>query len=79
MLILSSESYYKDDLAKDTIEHLTKTFNFDSNSYYIYYEYPLFADIDDKMVQPKLLIVSPLHGIIIINMSITTSKDEAFF
>lgn len=78
MLIISSQSFYKDELTKHLVEELSREFNIKENGN-IYYEYPLFTDVDDKAIQPKLLIVSPLYGVIIINTSVTTNIQEASY
>jgi superfamily I DNA and RNA helicase len=35
----------------------------------MYYEYPLYLDVDDIMVVPKLLIISPFAGLFVVNCS----------
>lgn len=55
-------NYLKENQGKLKLENAT-----------IYYNYPLFREYDEKAQSPSFFIISPLHGIIIINLE---NRDE---
>lgn len=67
-LIISSDKYYSDTISKQLVDYLRENFSTLVDAI-LYYQYPIYIDVDDKTMSPKLLIVSPQYGIIIINCS----------
>ena len=72
--IVSSDKLYKDAETNELFEYLKCSLD-NSNEYTMYYEYPLYLDIDDKMIVPKLLIISPYAGLFVVNCS-SEVKEE---
>lgn len=66
--IISSDKLYKDTVAKELFDFLRESLK-DNNDYTLYYEYPIYMDVDEKILTPKFLIISPVNGVFIINCS----------
>lgn len=72
-LILSSDKYYSDTISKELVDYLRE--NVDLKDAIVYYQYPIYMDIDDKALSPKLLVVSPHYGVLILNCeSVNTTE-----
>ena len=72
--IVSSDKLYKDAETNELFEYLKCSLD-NSNEYTMYYEYPLYLDIDDKMIVPKLLIISPVAGLFVVNCSSEVNEE----
>lgn len=64
---ITCEQYYSDDSTKILIEYLKeneKQLNLEESI--VYYNYPMFKELDDELQYPSLCIVSKSHGVILI-------------
>ena len=43
----------------------------------LYYDFPLYKDYDDTVVISKVMIASPVHGVIAVGTSNVTRSQEA--
>lgn len=73
--IISSDKLYKDTITKEVFEYLRENLK-DRNEYTLYYEYPIYMDIDERILSPKFLIISPDGGVFIVNCSSETSFEK---
>lgn len=73
--IISSDKLYKDAIAKQLYEYLREQFK-NREDYILYYEYPIYVDIDEKILSPKFLIISPESGVFVINCSSETNFEK---
>ncbi|WP_297418878.1 ATP-binding domain-containing protein [Clostridium sp.] len=60
-----TNEYYKDDAAQMLVELLKKE-EFDLQEGIIYYNFPMFKEIDEDIIYPNLCVVSRKHGVILI-------------
>lgn len=85
-LIVPFSKYKHDDNAKKLVDYLISNENeLSLNDAYLYYNFPLIKDYDEEDKYPDLLIISPYHGLIILQINTTTQRmindqvyDEAF-
>lgn len=73
--IISSDRLYKDTITKEVFEYLKENLK-ERNDYTLYYEYPIYMDIDERILSPKFLIISPDGGVFIVNCSSETSFEK---
>ena len=74
-LVISSDKYYSDIAIKDLVDYL-KGNNELCNNVTIYYQYPIYVDIDDQTLSPKLMVLSPYHGLIVINNDNCENEED---
>lgn len=65
-LVISQQEYYEDVLSRSLIEKLEESHVLSGDSI-VYYKYPFVIDIDDKLVEPSILIVDKGLGVVIID------------
>ena len=55
-LIVSTDKYYSDEISKELVDYLNSE-TLDHDNSIVYYEYPIYMDIDEQPLSPK----SPLY------------------
>ena len=73
--IISSDRLYKDTITKELFEYLRENLK-ERDDYTLYYEYPIYMDIDERILTPNFLIISPDGGVFIVNCSSETSIEK---
>ena len=73
--IISSDRLYKDAITKELFEYLKEQFS-NRDDYILYYEYPIYMDVTEKILTPKFLIISPENGVFVINCSSTDNLEK---
>ena len=74
-LIVSTDKYYSDEISKELVDYLnSEKINFDNAI--VYYEYPIYMDIEDQALSPKILLISPTVGVLILNCSPVSDVDD---
>lgn len=62
-----SQEYYSDGISKKIVLYLQDhKEDLKLENAVLYYHYPLFRELDEELEYPNLFLISPLHGIIII-------------
>ncbi len=56
-LIVSTDKYYSDEISKELVDYLRDEKQ-DLENTVVYYEYPIYMDIEDQALSPKLLLIS---------------------
>lgn len=74
-IIVSSDKLYSEAETKELVDYLRESLS-DRDDYTVYYEYPLYMDVDEKILTPKLLVISPDNGLFVINCSSETSEGS---
>lgn len=74
-LVISSDKYYFDTVIKDLVDLLKKNINFFDDST-VYYQYPIYLDIDDRILSPKLMVLSPHYGLVVINNGNCDNEED---
>ena len=74
-LVISSDKYYSDIAIKDLVDCLKENDELFNNAT-IYYQYPIYVDIDDQTLSPKLMVLSPYHGLIVINNDNCENEED---
>lgn len=74
-LIISTDKYYKDNISKELIDYIARNKKV-AKDLIVYYEYPIYTDIDDNSISPKILIISPSCGVIIVNCSAASANED---
>lgn len=64
---ITSEEFINDEISLKFVENLKQSGIFDGDTV-LYYEYPLFKEIDEAVIFPSFTIISKNHGVIIINV-----------
>lgn len=74
-LIVSTDKYYSDEISKELVDYLnSEKLNFDNAI--VYYEYPIYMDIEDQALSPKILLISPTVGVLVLNCSPVSDVDD---
>ena len=74
-LIVSTDKYYSDEISKELVDYLnSEKINFDNAI--VYYEYPIYMDIEDQALSPKILLISPTVGVLVLNCSPVSDVDD---
>ncbi len=73
--IISSDKIYRDAITKELFEYLREQFK-GNDDYILYYEYPIYMDVDEKILTPKFLIISPTSGVFVINCSSEVNEEK---
>lgn len=74
-LIVSTDKYYSDEISKELVDYLrTEKQNLDNTV--VYYEYPIYMDIEDQALSPKILLISPSAGVLVLNCSPVSDIDD---
>jgi len=75
---IASDSFSKNDIAKELVDfiesHQTSLSLEDS---ILYYEFPLFKEVNEEILYPKFKIVSPYYGIVIIQSDSRTHRTAS--
>lgn len=71
-LIVSTDKYYSDEISKELVDYLNNE-KIDLNNAVVYYEYPIYMDIEDQALSPKILLISPNAGVLVLNCSPVSS------
>ena len=74
-LIVSTDKYYSDEISKELVDYLNSE-TLDHDNSIVYYEYPIYMDIDEQPLSPKILFISPTVGVLILNCSPVSNTDE---
>lgn len=74
-LIVSTDKYYSDEISKELVDYLNNE-KIDLNNAVVYYEYPIYMDIEDQALSPKILLISPNAGVLVLNCSPVSSVDD---
>lgn len=74
-LVVSSDKYYSDIAIKDLVDFLKENAKMLEDAT-VYYQYPIYVDIDDQTLSPKLIVLSPYHGLIVINNENCENSDD---
>ncbi len=74
-LIVSTDKYYSDEISKELIDYLDSEKQ-DLDNAVVYYEYPIYMDIEDQTISPKILLVSPSTGVLVVNCSPVSSIGD---
>lgn len=64
-LNILSQSYYSDNVSKLLVEYLEQT-ELDLTGANLYYEFPVIRELDEDMVFPTFMLVSPYYGVLLI-------------
>ncbi|MCU5527565.1 hypothetical protein OCA94_19510, partial [Bacillus cereus] len=81
-VIIPFTSYNNDEKAVELVDYLkNKSEILGLNEATLYYKFPALREFDEELLHPDFLIVSPNHGIIIIQKDEITSRlaTEDFF
>lgn len=54
----------------------TEEINLNLKDSYLYYDFPVYKDLDDKVLISKILLISHHHGIILIETLSSTTQDD---
>lgn len=74
-LIVSTDKYYSDEISRELVDYLnSEKLNFDDSV--VYYEYPIYMDIEEQALSPKILLISPTVGVLVLNCSPVSDVDE---
>lgn len=74
-LIVSTDKYYSDEISKELVDYLSdEKQNLDGSV--VYYEYPIYMDIEDQALSPKLLLISPDTGVFVVNCSAVSEIND---
>ena len=74
-LIVSTDKYYSDEISKELVEYLQGA-NQVLEDAIVYYEYPIYMDVEEQAISPKILIISPYAGVLVLNCSPVSNVDE---
>lgn len=74
-LIVSTDRYYSDEISKELVEYLYKGKE-DVKNDVVYYEYPIYMDIEEQALSPKILLISSAGGVWVINCSPVSSTND---
>lgn len=74
-LVVSTDKYYSDEISKELVEYLSGEKQVLDNAI-VYYEYPIYMDIDDQALAPKILIISPSVGVLVLNCSPISNIED---
>lgn len=74
-LILSSDAFYSDSPIKELVDYI-RDYDEKLGKSIIFYQYPIYVDIEDKTLSPKLMIVSQNCGVIIVNCDTSNDLDK---
>lgn len=74
-LIVSTDKYYSDEISKNLVDYLSSD-NHGLDNAVVYYEYPIYLDIEDQALTPKILLVSPSAGVLVLNCSPVSNIDD---
>ena len=74
-LIVSTDKYYSDEISKELVDYLCDEKQ-DLDGAFIYYEYPIYVDIEDQALSPKILLISPTAGVLVVNCSPVSETSE---
>ncbi|PEA58036.1 hypothetical protein CON74_25615 [Bacillus thuringiensis] len=80
--IIPFPSYNSDEKAIELVDYLKHNEErLDLETSTLYYKFPALKEFDDENLHPDILIISPMHGIIIIQKDESTSRQlsESFF
>lgn len=74
-LIVSTDKYYSDEISKELVDYLnSEKLNLDNAV--VYYEYPIYMDIEEQALSPKILLISPTIGVLVLNCSPVSDVDD---
>lgn len=74
-LIVSTDKYYSDEISKELVDYLnSEKINLDNAV--VYYEYPIYMDIEEQALSPKILLISPTIGVLVLNCSPVSDVDD---
>lgn len=74
-LIVSTDKYYSDEISKELVDYLnSEKLNLDNAV--VYYEYPIYMDIEEQALSPKILLISPTIGVLVLNCSPISDVDD---
>ena len=54
----------------------TEEINLNLKDSYLYYDFPVYKDLDDEVLISKILLISHHHGIILIETLSSTTQDD---
>lgn len=74
-LIVSTDKYYSDEISKELVDYLnSEKLNLDNAV--VYYEYPIYMDIEEQALSPKILLISTTIGVLVLNCSPVSDVDD---
>lgn len=74
-LIVSTDKYYNDEISKELVDYLSSEKQ-DLENAIVYYEYPIYMDIEDQAISSKILLISPSAGVLVLNCSPVSTGDD---
>ena len=74
-LIVITDKYYNDEISKELVDYLSSEKQ-DLENAVVYYEYPIYMDIEDQAISPKILLISPSTGVLVLNCSPVSAGDD---
>ncbi|MCM3137350.1 ATP-binding domain-containing protein [Bacillus safensis] len=73
---ITAEEFYSDEAAKLLLNHLeSNAAKYKLDNAKLYYNYPLFREIDDDLRYPSFMLISQLYGIILIQTDSRTQRS----
>lgn len=73
---ITAEEFYSDEAAKLLLNHLeSNTEKYKLDDAKLYYNYPLFREIDDDLRYPSFMLISKLYGILLIQTDSRTKRS----
>ncbi|MCM1270289.1 MAG: ATP-binding domain-containing protein [Ruminococcus flavefaciens] len=74
-LIVSTDKYYSDEISRELVEYINNK-KPELDNAVIYYEYPIYMDIEDQALSPKILLISPSTGVLVVNCSPASESND---
>ncbi|MCW1940892.1 hypothetical protein OMD49_21455 [Bacillus anthracis] len=73
---ITTEDYYSDEIARKLVHHLeAHAGEYELQDATLYYNYPLFREIDDELRYPSFMLISKLHGVILFQCDNGTERS----